>query len=55
VPLCKQALAQIAVHLKACHSQFWGLPGDGKCTTCTKIKCKCVFKELEQMDIEVSS
>ncbi|KAG2070337.1 hypothetical protein BDR04DRAFT_1100296 [Suillus decipiens] len=39
VPLCKQALAQIAVRLKACHSQFLGLQGDGKCTTCAKIVC----------------
>ncbi|KAG2739165.1 hypothetical protein P692DRAFT_20387274 [Suillus brevipes Sb2] len=37
VPLCKQALDQIASHLKACHSQFWGLQGDGKCATCAAI------------------
>ncbi|KAG2065381.1 hypothetical protein BDR04DRAFT_1108525, partial [Suillus decipiens] len=59
VPLCKQALAQIAAHLKACHSQFLGLQGDGKCTTCAKLsaffereKRERVLKELEQMDIE---
>ncbi|KAG2067203.1 hypothetical protein BDR04DRAFT_1105572, partial [Suillus decipiens] len=55
MPLCKQALAQIAVRLKACHSQFLGLQGNGKCTTCAKIeteKRERVLKELEQMDIE---
>ncbi|KAG2075055.1 hypothetical protein BDR04DRAFT_1091876, partial [Suillus decipiens] len=39
VPLYKKALVQIAVHLKACYSQFWGLQGDRKCTTCVRIVC----------------
>jgi hypothetical protein len=26
---CKQALTQVASHLKACHGQFLGLQGDG--------------------------
>ncbi|KAG1860894.1 hypothetical protein F4604DRAFT_1788753 [Suillus subluteus] len=38
VSLCKQGLAQIAAHTRACHSQFWGL-GDGECTTCTAVVC----------------
>lgn len=37
VPLCKQAFTQISAHLRACHSQFWGLQGNGKCATCTAI------------------
>jgi hypothetical protein len=38
VLLCKQGLAQIAKHTRACHSQFWGL-GNGECITCTAIIC----------------
>lgn len=39
VPLCKQALTQIASHLKACHSQFWELQGDWKSATCAGNFC----------------
>lgn len=58
VPLCKQALAQIAAHLKACHSEFWGLQGNGECATCAKIErenYERALKEAEQRDIEMSS
>ncbi|KAG1790158.1 uncharacterized protein HD556DRAFT_1446314 [Suillus plorans] len=58
VPLCKQALTQIASHLRACHGQFWGLQGDGKCTTCAAMaveRHQHVVRELEQTGIELPS
>ncbi|KAG1749575.1 hypothetical protein EDD22DRAFT_1053037 [Suillus occidentalis] len=53
VPLCKQALVQIASHLKAFHSQFWGLQGDGKCTTCAAVAME--RRERVSCSIQVSS
>lgn len=40
IPRCKQALVQIAAHLKASNSLFWGLPGNGKCSACTGFEQK---------------